>query len=67
MIVNAANIEATFGGGLSGAIARATKKESLINTEAHEIISMFTTSYLKQHSNDGSITQTSQLSGCCNF
>ncbi len=34
-IVNAANLEVTFGGGLSGIIARATRREKEINQEAH--------------------------------
>jgi O-acetyl-ADP-ribose deacetylase (regulator of RNase III) len=37
-IVNAANMEVTFGGGLSGAIAKATGRADEINEEARRAI-----------------------------
>ena len=41
VIVNAANMEVTFGGGLSGAIGRATGDMDAINAEAHAEIAKF--------------------------
>jgi O-acetyl-ADP-ribose deacetylase (regulator of RNase III)/gas vesicle protein len=51
VIVNAANMEARFGGGVSGAIARATDEQRLIDQEASKIVAMFIEEYINQHSN----------------
>jgi O-acetyl-ADP-ribose deacetylase (regulator of RNase III) len=49
VIVNAANTEARFGGGVSGAIARATGCQQAIDREAGKIVNAFISEFINQH------------------
>jgi O-acetyl-ADP-ribose deacetylase (regulator of RNase III) len=49
VIVNAANTEAKFGGGLSGAIGHATSQQQQIDREASKIVASFIDEFINQH------------------